>query len=66
MTFEEYRIKFSRRNIKEYSNDSDYSDVSRKKGRRVQDHFPCDLHDDVENLGNGREDDTASDMEIKI
>lgn len=66
MTFEEYRIKFSRRNIKEYSNDSDYSHVSRKKGRRVQDHFPCVLHDDVENLGNGREDDTASDMEIKI
>ena len=33
MTFEEYCIKFSRRNIKKYSNGSNYSDVSRKKGR---------------------------------
>ena len=31
MTFEEYCIKFSRRNIKKYGNGSNYSDVSRKK-----------------------------------
>ena len=33
MTFEEYCIKFSRRNIKKYDNGSNYSDVPRKKGR---------------------------------
>ena len=33
MTFEEYCIKFSRRNIQKYSNDSNYSHVPRKKGR---------------------------------
>ena len=33
MTFEEYCIKFSRRNIKKDSNGSNYSDVSRKKGK---------------------------------
>ena len=31
MTFEEYCIKFSRRNIKKYGNGSNYSDVSGKK-----------------------------------
>ena len=33
MTFEEYCIKFSRRNIKKYDNGSNYSDVPRKNGR---------------------------------